>query len=481
MITRRFDMWYDDLKEQKLCAIFDELSRIPRESGNEEGIRNFLFSWCKEHGLEAERDEIGNVIIHVPATKGHESAPSLAFQGHMDMVCVKRPGSKHDFGKDPIEIIREGNIIRAKDTTLGGDNGIAIAMMLDIFTDESLEHGPLEGIITIEEETGLKGAFNIDKEKVRSRLLLNLDSEEEGIIYIGCAGGLDMTSTHPVTYVDNPFGHTYELSVSGLLGGHSGGDIHKERGNAIKIASRVLSSFDDDYAISSFSAGTKRNVIPSSATVKVSTDGDLSKCVDEVYAEVGNELKHSDGNVVISIKEIQNADKVVNCGESREIIELVYVSPYAVNHMSSAIKGIVETSNNVAIATLDEEKFTLINSIRSNIGSAKDDLARKLGMLYAKYGFASVFGDGYPEWEPNLDSKFLRIVKEVFKKTYGKDPVVTAIHAGLECGILNKRIEGMDSISIGPNLFDVHSVDEHIEIDSLERTIAFVRNIVKSL
>ncbi len=481
MITRRFDMWYDDLKEQKLCAIFDELSRIPRESGNEEGIRNFLFSWCKDHSLEAERDEIGNVIIHVPATKGHESAPSLAFQGHMDMVCVKRPGSKHDFGKDPIEIIREGNIIRAKDTTLGGDNGIAIAMMLDIFTDESLEHGPLEGIITIEEETGLKGAFNIDKEKVRSRLLLNLDSEEEGIIYIGCAGGLDMTSTHPVTYVDNPFGHTYELSVSGLLGGHSGGDIHKERGNAIKIASRVLSSFDDDYAISSFSAGTKRNVIPSSATVKVSTDGDLSKCVDEVYAEVGNELKHSDGNVVISIKEIQNADKVVNCGESREIIELVYVSPYAVNHMSSAIKGIVETSNNVAIATLDEEKFTLINSIRSNIGSAKDDLARKLGMLYAKYGFESVFGDGYPEWEPNLDSKFLRIVKEVFKKTYGKDPVVTAIHAGLECGILNKRIEGMDSISIGPNLFDVHSVDEHIEIDSLERTIAFVRNIVKSL
>ena len=481
MITRRFDMWYDDLKEQKLCAIFDELSRIPRESGNEEGIRNFLFSWCKDHSLEAEREEIGNVIIHVPATKGHESAPSLAFQGHMDMVCVKRPGSKHDFGKDPIEIIREGNIIRAKDTTLGGDNGIAIAMMLDIFTDESLEHGPLEGIITIEEETGLKGAFNIDKEKVRSRLLLNLDSEEEGIIYIGCAGGLDMTSTHPVTYVDNPFGHTYELSVSGLLGGHSGGDIHKERGNAIKIASRVLSSFDDDYAISSFSAGTKRNVIPSSATVKVSTDGDLSKCVDEVYAEVGNELKHSDGNVVISIKEIQNADKVVNCGESREIIELVYVSPYAVNHMSSAIKGIVETSNNVAIATLDEEKFTLINSIRSNIGSAKDDLARKLGMLYAKYGFASVFGDGYPEWEPNLDSKFLRIVKEVFKKTYGKDPVVTAIHAGLECGILNKRIEGMDSISIGPNLFDVHSVDEHIEIDSLERTIAFVRNIVKSL
>ena len=481
MITRRFGMWYDDLKEQKLCAIFNELSRIPRESGNEEGIRNFLLSWCKEHGLEAERDEIGNVIIHVPATKGHESAPSLAFQGHMDMVCVKRPGSKHDFGKDPIEIIREGNIIRAKDTTLGGDNGIAIAMMLDIFTDESLEHGPLEGIITIEEETGLKGAFNIDKEKVRSRLLLNLDSEEEGIIYIGCAGGLDMTSTHPVTYVDNPFSHTYELSVSGLLGGHSGGDIHKERGNAIKIASRVLSSFDDDYAISSFSAGTKRNVIPSSATVKVSTDGDLSKCVDKVYGEVGNELKHSDGNVVISIKEIQNADKVVNCGESREIIELVYVSPYAVNHMSSAIKGIVETSNNIAIATLDEEKFTLINSIRSNIGSAKEDLARKLGMLYAKYGFASVFGDGYPEWEPNLDSKFLRIVKEVFKKTYGKDPVVTAIHAGLECGILNKRIEGMDSISIGPNLFDVHSVDEHIEIDSLERTIAFVRNIVKSL
>ena len=481
MITRRFGMWYDDLKEQKLCAIFNELSRIPRESGNEEGIRNFLLSWCKEHGLEAERDEIGNVIIHVPATKGHESAPSLAFQGHMDMVCVKRPGSKHDFGKDPIEIIREGNIIRAKDTTLGGDNGIAIAMMLDIFTDESLEHGPLEGIITIEEETGLKGAFNIDKEKVRSRLLLNLDSEEEGIIYIGCAGGLDMTSTHPVTYVDNPFSHTYELSVSGLLGGHSGGDIHKERGNAIKIASRVLSSFDDDYAISSFSAGTKRNVIPSSATVKVSTDGDLSKCVDKVYGEVGNELKHSDGNVVISIKEIQNADKVVNCGESREIIELVYVSPYAVNHMSSAIKGIVETSNNIAIATLDEEKFTLINSIRSNIGSAKEDLARKLGMLYAKYGFASVFGDGYPEWEPNLDSKFLKIVREVFKNTYGKDPVVTAIHAGLECGILNKRIEGMDSISIGPNLFDVHSVDEHIEIDSLERTIAFVRNIVKSL
>ena len=257
-------MWYDGLNDKRMWSIFEEISRVPRESGNEEGIRNFLLSWAKENGSRAERDEIGNVFIYANASEGYENVPPIALQGHMDMVCVKKDGSSHDFTKDPIEIEYDGKFIKAKDTTLGADNGIAIAMSLALISDPECHHGPIEIILTISEETGLTGAFNIDPEKVRAKRMINLDSEEEGILYIGCAGGVDLDSTLSFKKEENQYTKAYRIEVSGLLGGHSGGEIDKERGNAIKILARFLykEMWKTDIRLASFDSGKMHNAIP---------------------------------------------------------------------------------------------------------------------------------------------------------------------------------------------------------------------------
>ena len=278
-------MWYDNLNEKRMWEIFEEISRVPRESGNEEGIRNFLLSWAEKNGFRADRDGIGNVFIYADATEGYENVPPLALQGHMDMVCVKRDGSSHDFTKDPIEIEYDGKFIKAKDTTLGADNGIAIAMTLALISDPESQHGPIEGIFTISEETGLTGAFNIDSEKVKAKRMINLDSEEEGIIYIGCAGGVDLDSKITFKREENPYVNGYKIEVSGLLGGHSGGEIDKERGNAIKILARVLKNIGK-FSLAEISGGTKRNVIPSYAYAVISTDSRIEKKIAKVEKQV---------------------------------------------------------------------------------------------------------------------------------------------------------------------------------------------------
>ena len=283
-------MWYEGLKDKRMWEIFESISRVPRESGNEEGIRNFLLSWANENGFKSARDEVGNVFIYADATKGYESIPAIALQGHMDMVCVKKEGSSHDFTKDPIEIEYDGKFIKAKDTTLGADNGIAIAMALALISDPESQHGPIEIIITVSEETGLTGAFNLDPSKVSAKRMINLDSEEEGIIYIGCAGGIDLDSTITFERKENTYKRGYKIEVSGLLGGHSGGEIDKERGNAIKILARVLKNIGK-FSLAQISGGTKRNVIPSYAYAIISTDNKIEKKISKLEKEIRNELK----------------------------------------------------------------------------------------------------------------------------------------------------------------------------------------------
>lgn len=472
-------MWYDELKDKRLWEIFESISQIPRESGNEEGIRSFLLSWADEHGLRRDTDEVGNVFIYCDATPGYEEVAPIALQGHMDMVCVKTADSKHDFSKDPIEIVYENGVIRAKDTSLGADNGIAIALALSIFTDPEAQHGPLEAIITVSEETGLTGAFNIDPSKVKARRMINLDSEEESIIYIGCAGGVDMTSTMKAAREDNRYEHSYEIKVSGLLGGHSGGEIHKERGNATKILARTLKSIGR-YSLESITAGTKHNVIPSEAVAIITAEKNPELKVEKVLKEVRNELKFADPGVNITVKEIPNVSKVLTGRVKERLVNALFTAPHGVRTMSTAIPGIVETSNNLAIVRTEENEIIIRNSIRSNIGSARDNHLKTLETIYRSFGFKVSSGDGYPEWEPNPDSAFLKEVATSYKKILKKKPVITAIHAGLECGIINKRIPGMDSVSIGPDLFDVHSVNEHVVVDSAERIAYFVKEMLKS-
>lgn len=473
-------MWYDKLQNKRMWEIFNEISAIPRESGNEEGIRKFLLDWAGKNSLEAKRDEIGNVFIYAPATKGYEKIKPTALQGHMDMVCVKTKESSHDFNKDAIEIILDGNNVRAKDTSLGADNGIAIAMILAIFTDPEAQHGPLEAIFTISEETGLTGAFNIDPSMVKAKRMINLDSEEEGIIYIGCAGGIDLTSKLKAKWTSNKYAHSYRIEVLGLLGGHSGSEINKQRGNAIKILARILKSLNK-YSLSEISGGTKRNVIPSYAQAVINSNNNIEKKVQKLIADIKNELKYSDPGFTVHITEIEPRQEALTDKKRKNLVNALFTAPAGVKAMSTAICGIVETSNNLAIISTTEEEVEVINSIRSNIASAKEEHLEVLKTLYGGFGFNCESGEGYPEWEPNPSSKFLAAVKKAYKEIEKKEPVITAIHAGLECGIINTRIKGMDSLSMGPNLFDVHSVNEHIEADSAERVAYFLKQLLAKL
>lgn len=474
-------MWYDVLSNKRLWSIFEEISAIPRESGNEEGIRNWLVNWGKEHSLPTFVDKTGNVIIKAPATPDCASHASIALQGHMDMVCVKTAESNHDFEKDPIEVMTDGKSIWAKDTSLGADNGIAIALILDIMSDPECSHGPIEAVFTIAEETGLTGAFGIDPTLIDSRKLINLDSEEEGVFYIGCAGGIEIDAEKKVSWAEAE-GSAAKIRISGLLGGHSGGEIHKERANSIKLMGRLLNRIPS-FQIASLNGGTRRNVIPSecNATIVVK-DIDLVKTIaSNLEREFKSEYEISDPAIKIDVEEIECPAKALKKSLSAKIADMLFISPAGVKSMSMSLPGVVETSDNLAICNLDDEKISVIWSVRSSVETSKLNLAYEIQTLAENFGFKTVLNGDYPAWQPNVKSKFTKQVVASYKKITGKKPVITAIHAGLECGILNKAIEGLDSLSLGPNLFDVHSVKEHIDVESAERTARFVKEMLKDL
>lgn len=474
-------MWYSSLENKGLWKAFNEVCKYPRESGNEEGIRNFLLSWAKSHGYEAKSDSTGNVVIYAPATKGCEDIPTIALQGHMDMVCVKTAKSKHDFLTDPIEVVVDGEYIRAKGTTLGADNGIAIAMILDILSDKNAEHGPIEAIFTVEEETGLTGAYNLDTDLISARRLINLDSEEEGIIYTGCAGGIDLDAWLKYR-TEAATGIPLKISVSGLLGGHSGGDINKERGNAIKILARYLDRLPS-FAIAEIEGGTRRNVIPSTASAVITvSDKDIAlSTAASLQEELSNEYKVSDPGVKLIVEDAPMPSLTMKKKKSRKLVNLLFASPHGVRAMGTVIEGVVETSDNLAIVNLCEGKAHVKYSIRSNVDSRKMLLTYEIQTIADALGFKTKATGSYPAWEPDPDSPLTKQVSKAYKKLTGKKPHITAIHAGLECGILNDKIPGMDSISIGPELHDVHSVNENLNIASAERLSSLLKKMLPLL
>lgn len=475
-------MWFDNLKEQRLWRYFNDISSVPRDSGKEDGIRAFLVGWAENNNIDVKVDATGNVIMKKTATKGFENKEPIAIQGHMDMVCVKKEGSSHDFTKDPIDIVVDNGFIHARDTSLGADNGIALAMIMDLLSDDSYEHGPLEAVCTVNEEVGLSGAFGLEGKYVSARKMINIDNEEEGFFCIGCAGGLDVVSTKKTAYSPVGEGETVKVEISHLMGGHSGSDINKGRLNAIVAFARLLSRLKN-YRIVSINAGTKRNVIPSSlkAEIVVPSASDAAETASILQEELRIEFTKGDGDVLFSVTKAELSKEALTEEESRKIGDALLISPCGVIAYSQTLDGIVETSCNLAIVHLDGKECSVTFSIRSSIESAKRNVARIVERIYSSYGFTVSIGDGYPGWLPDPEKPLAKKLPEAYRRLTGKEPLVTAIHAGLECGIINDRIPGMDSISIGPNLYDVHSVNEHLEIESAERLLEFLKAVLKDL
>ncbi|MDX9915745.1 MAG: aminoacyl-histidine dipeptidase [Sphaerochaeta sp.] len=471
------------LEPQSLWRYFSDISSIPRESGNEAGMQAYLIAFAKEHDLEYIKDEAGNIIIRKGAAPGFESKPSVALQGHMDMVCVKDEGIVHDFSTDPLTLVRDGDILKAQGTTLGADNGIAVALMLALLSDKGAEHGPLEAIFTVEEETGLTGAFALRERDINSRLLLNLDSEDEGVFYIGCAGGIETRVIKKVQW-QAPKQHTkaFLLTASGMQGGHSGAEIHKQRANAIKVAARLLAHLPS-FSLFSAEGGTKRNVIPSTAkfgfVIDAKDEALVSDMLNEVQAELSGEYEVSDPDLMISATEVAVPSKVVDEAESKAFITALYAAPHGVDAMSMSIVGIVETSTNLAILSLDDEGFKVIASHRSSILSSRDDVAKRFASIFSLIGSEVSFEGGYPSWKPNPKSKLTSFCAKAYEEYTGKEATITAIHAGLECGIINSRVPGMDSVSFGPKMWDAHSTKERVSISSVAWLEGFTRHLLK--
>ena len=477
-----------DLKPQLVWKYFAEIAKIPRGSKNETAISKYVYETAKKLGLDAKQDKFGNVVVRKPEAPGFENKKSICLQGHLDMVCEKNEDKKHDFTSDPIELVRRGDVIMANGTTLGADNGIAVATNLAIMEDKSLKHGPLEFLFTVDEETGLTGANNLQPGFVQSKTLLNLDSEEEGAIYVGCSGGRDTTGIWKISFEKIPAPYVCaELSVKGLKGGHSGLEIDKGRGNAIKIITRVLMGLSSaGVRLSSINGGNKRNAIPRECTAQIFIPKTKVEMVFEIVSKynvmIKSELATVDKDLNIMIKEMPEVKKgkVIKKAQQKKIILTIAGLPHGVIKMSADIPGLVETSTNVAVITTTPKNISLATSQRSSVASEIDEICQSVRAIFELGGAKVEQSDGYPGWKPNLESPVLKIAKETYRSLYGKEPYIKAIHAGLECGIIGEKYPGMDMISFGPTLEAVHSPDEKIYIDTVEKFWNFLLAILKN-
>jgi dipeptidase D len=478
----------EGLKPQLVWKYFAEIAQVPRPSKHEERIRKYVLDTAKRLGLSAKVDKVGNVLVKKPASAGKERVPSLCLQGHLDMVCEKNAGKVHDFMKDPIELVRKDNLIVANGTTLGADNGIAVAANLAIMEDSSLVHGPLELLFTIDEETGLTGAANLEHGFVESKTLINLDSEEEGELFVGCSGGEDTAGFWKGAYDAVPKKWAAaKLSVSGLLGGHSGLEIDKGRGNAIKILNRVLIELGaNGVRLAYIEGGNKRNAIPREchATVWIPPKSlDRSQqAVKTMCAELKAEVAKNEPDLEIALELLKGAKtgKVFKRSLQLNLCRTISALPHGVLKMSPDISWLVETSTNVAVITTDKKGILLATSQRSSIASELDEAAQTVTAVFELGGGEVKHSDGYPGWKPDLKSNVLKHAIATYKRLYGKEPAVKAVHAGLECGIIGEKYPGIDMVSFGPTMMGVHSPDERLYIDTVDKFWRFLAGILES-
>lgn len=476
------------LEPELLWRYFAELSAIPRCSKHEEKATAYVMGVAKKLRLEARADSFGNVVVRKKATAGHAKAPGVILQSHLDMVCEKNNDKIHDFSRDPLVLKRKGNWLTADGTTLGADNGIGVCTLLAIMEDVSLRHGPLELLFTVDEETGLTGAHNLKPGFIKSRILINLDSEDEGSLCVGCAGGGDTIGTLPVSYEPAPAKHvSVSLAIAGLRGGHSGIEIHSGRGNAIKLLGRAVHEMSGIGArLCSIDGGNKRNAIPRECNavlaVPAASIREFKAKTTSLNAVYKSEYTLVDQGVTLSAKIVGDAkSRVMKKGVQDKLVNLIYALPHGVLAMSQAIKGLVETSTNLATVTTTEKAVVMQTSQRSSVESEKQDAMQMVTSHFLLAGAKVVHGDGYPGWKPDLASPVLKTARETYRKMFGSEPVVEAIHAGLECGIIGEKFKGMDMLSLGPTMKMVHSPEERVDVASVKRYWDFLVKILEKV
>ncbi len=465
--------------------LFTQINAIPRCSKNEAAIGRWLEEWARGHNLDTARDAAGNLVIRVPASPGFEQAPIIVLQGHMDMVCEKTPDSDHDFEKDPISVIRDGDWLHADRTTLGADNGIALALAMALVADGAISHPPLELLFTVDEESGLIGASRLDPSLISGKVLINIDSEDDNVFTIGCAGGEETRIRLALACESPGAGQVYfELAVGGLRGGHSGIDIHKPRANANRILGRLLGALAKHagFRLASLAGGSAHNAIPRDARAIVGVAPDeaaaLQAAVQTLQAVLADENGASEPQLALGCVPLsadqETPTRVISPDAAARAITLLNALPHGVQGMSASVEGLVETSCNLAILKIEDDHLDIVSSQRSLSMTRLEEMTGRVRAVAALAGAEAARMNHHPSWPPDPDSALLERCREVYTRVFGEAPVVEVIHAGLECGLIGAKVPGMEMISVGPTLRNPHSPDEKLFIPSIDKMLQFL-------
>jgi dipeptidase D len=472
-----------------ILALFEQISAIPRCSKKESQIAAWISQWAKRNEFNVRQDAAGNLAIDIPASADGCRGPSLIIQGHMDMVCEKTSASQHNFDTDPIKPLLNGDWLQADQTTLGADNGIAIAMALAIAENPQLTHPPLELLFTVDEETGLNGASQLAPGFISGSILLNIDSEDEGIFTVGCAGGVDTSICLPMKTATPASEALFKIKASGMRGGHSGVDIHKQRANANHVLARCLAQLQQvqDLSILSITGGSAHNAIPREAEVIVTCDPihfpALQAIIRGFKKTLHQELGMLEAELDLTIAPAPKSDQATMTftkAESRRLLHLLLALPHGVARMSLDRPGLVETSCNLATIRTREDHIEIVSSQRSSVMTRLDELTLKIASIASLAGASTQNKNAYPAWEPNFESPLLQKCQSVYQETFGRPPKVEVIHAGLECGIIGSKYNGMDMISFGPTIKDPHSPDERLYVPSIDKVWRFLTRLLKA-
>lgn len=474
---------------QKVLDFFYAINQIPRPSYHEKAISDFLVNFAKERNLEVYQDEFYNVIINKPATPGYEDRPSVILQGHMDMVPEKTKESTHNFETDPIEMVIEDGWIHAKDTTLGADNGIAVAMALSVLDSDDIEHGPLQVLITATEETGMDGAANVDSSKLHSKYLLNLDTEEEEEFIVGCAGGTRLDLKLPLLkeHVSKELSTALQIHIHGLKGGHSGIEIHQQRANANQLLARILFQFSKEipFEMSYYAGGTKHNAITNEATTIIAVRPDhvhaIKTILGDWQAEFRNEFFPQDTNITIDVEEVAVPELVYAPATMEALVNFFFLAPHGVVGASQTLPSLVETSVNLAIAKEVDRSIEMLISLRSSNVSALNYLRERLIQLAKVLGITATAKGSYPAWEYRPGGTLEQEAAAVYERVFGRKPEVKAVHAGLECGLLSEKIPNTEMLSFGPTIKGAHTPRERANVESIRKIYEFLLTLLKEL